>query len=55
MTQVPNVSSPHQTVYILHLHVRGGADHEGVVLSWACGFTVTRNPSEMAKLLKGLL
>ena len=37
--------------------ISGGADTADAKLEVmeACGFTVTRNPSEMAKLLKGLL
>jgi succinyl-CoA synthetase alpha subunit len=37
--------------------ISGGADTADAKLEImeACGFTVTRNPSEMAKLLKALL
>ncbi len=37
--------------------ISGGADTADAKLAVMeeCGFTVTRNPSEMAKLLKGLL
>ena len=49
-------SSPIRPVFMWTVR-SGGADTADAKLEVmeACGFTVTRNPSEMGKLLKGLL